>query len=313
MKNILNDFIYLIIMKDLKVWLDGELIQYNDAKVPILTHSLQYGSGIFEGIRAYETDKGTAIFRLDDHINRFFRSAKIYYMDLKYTKDEIKNAIIEVVKKNNLSNCYIRPFAFYNDDTIGLSPFKKKISVFIAAVPFKEYLTELNGVKCKISSWKRINSNILPVSAKASGNYLNSIIAHLEARYSGYDEAILLTDNGSVAEGPGENIFIVKGNNVISPGLSSDILEGITRDTVMNISRDLGYNVIERDIHKEELYVSNEVFFSGTAAEITPIVNIDGIRIGDGNPGKITVAIKNRYMDIVHGKEKSHNNWLTYI
>ncbi|MDP8011509.1 MAG: branched-chain amino acid transaminase [Thermoplasmata archaeon] len=300
-------------MKDLKVWLDGELIQYNDAKVPILTHSLQYGSGIFEGIRAYETDNGTAIFRLDDHINRFFRSAKIYYMDLKYTKDEIKNAIIEVVKKNNLSNCYIRPFAFYNDDTIGLSPFKKKISVFIAAVPFKEYLTELNGVKCKISSWKRINSNILPVSAKASGNYLNSIIAHLEARYSGYDEAILLTDNGSVAEGPGENIFIVKGNNVISPGLSSDILEGITRDTVMNISKDLGYNFIERDIHKEELYVSNEVFFSGTAAEITPIVNIDGIRIGDGNPGKITVSIKNRYMDIVHGKERSHNNWLTYI
>ncbi|MGC8663844.1 MAG: branched-chain amino acid transaminase [Thermoplasmata archaeon] len=298
---------------ELKVWLDGEFIDYIDAKVPILTHSLQYGSGIFEGIRAYDTENGPAIFRLDDHINRFFRSAKIYYMDLKFTKDEIKNAIIKTVRENKLKSCYIRPFAFYNDDSIGLSPFKKKISVFIAAVPFKEYLSEINGVKCKTSSWKRINSNILPVSAKASGNYLNSIIAHLEARYSGYDEAILLTENAYVAEGPGENIFLVKGNDVISPGLSSDVLQGITMDTVLKISNDLGYNVIERDIHREELYVSDEVFFSGTAAEITPIVNIDGIKIGDGNPGKITASIKNKYMDIVHGKERFHLEWLTFI
>ncbi|MGC8564918.1 MAG: branched-chain amino acid transaminase [Thermoplasmata archaeon] len=298
---------------NLKVWLDGKIIDYKDAKVPILTHSLQYGSGIFEGIRAYDTVNGPAIFRLDDHINRFFRSAKIYYMNLKFSSEEIKNAIISVVKANDLKSCYIRPFAFYNDDSIGLSPFNKKISVFIAAVPFKEYLTELNGVRCKISSWKRISSNILPVKAKASGNYLNSIIAHLEARYSGYDEAIMLAENANIAEGPGENIFIVKNGKVISPGTNSDILEGITRDTVLKISKDLGYEVLERDMHKEELYISDEVFFSGTAAEITPIVEIDGIKIGDGKPGNITLSIKERYMDIVHGKLKAYYNWLTFI
>ncbi|MGC8671941.1 MAG: branched-chain amino acid transaminase [Thermoplasmata archaeon] len=298
---------------NLKVWLDGKIIDYKDAKVPILTHSLQYGSGIFEGIRAYDTVNGPAIFRLDDHINRFFRSAKIYYMNLKFASEEIKNAIISVVKANDLKSCYIRPFAFYNDDSIGLSPFNKKISVFIAAVPFKEYLTELNGVRCKISSWKRISSNILPVKAKASGNYLNSIIAHLEARYSGYDEAIMLAENANIAEGPGENIFIVKNGKVISPGTNSDILEGITRDTVLKISKDLGYEVLERDMHKEELYISDEVFFSGTAAEITPIVEIDGIKIGDGKPGNITLSIKERYMDIVHGKLKAYYNWLTFI
>ncbi len=298
---------------NLKVWLDGEIIEYKDAKVPILTHSLQYGSGIFEGIRAYDTGNGPAIFRLDDHVNRFFRSAKIYYMNLKFSSEEFKNAIISVVKTNDLKSCYIRPFAFYNDDSIGLSPFNKKISVFIAAVPFKEYLTEINGVRCKISSWKRISSNILPVKAKASGNYLNSIIAHLEARYSGYDEAIMLAENANIAEGPGENIFIVKDGKVISPGTSSDILEGITRDTVLKISKDLGYEVVERDMHKEELYISDEVFFSGTAAEITPIVEIDGIKIGDGKPGKITLSIKERYMEIVHGKIKAYYNWLTFI
>ena len=298
---------------NLKVWLDGEIIEYKDAKVPILTHSLQYGSGIFEGIRVYDTVNGPAIFRLDDHINRFFGSAKIYYMNLKFSSEEIKNAIINVVKANDLKSCYIRPFAFYNDDSIGLSPFNKKISVFIAAVPFKEYLTELNGVRCKISSWKRISSNILPVKAKASGNYLNSIIAHLEARYSGYDEAIMLAENANIAEGPGENIFIVKNRKVISPGTNSDILEGITRDTVLKISKDLGYEVLERDMHKEELYISDEVFFSGTAAEITPIVEIDGIKIGDGKPGNITLSIKERYMEIVHGKIKAYYNWLTFI
>ena len=298
---------------NLKVWLDGEIIEYKEAKVPILTHSLQYGSGIFEGIRAYDTVNGPAIFRLDDHINRFFGSAKIYYMNLKFSSEEIKNAIINVVKANDLKSCYIRPFAFYNDDSIGLSPFNKKISVFIAAVPFKEYLTELNGVRCKISSWKRISSNILPVKAKASGNYLNSIIAHLEARYSGYDEAIMLAENANIAEGPGENIFIVKNRKVISPGTNSDILEGITRDTVLKISKDLGYEVLERDMHKEELYISDEVFFSGTAAEITPIVEIDGIKIGDGKPGNITLSIKERYMEIVHGKIKAYYNWLTFI
>lgn len=299
--------------KGLKVWLDGSIMEYYDAKVPILTHSMQYGSGIFEGIRAYETDNGTAIFRLRDHVDRFFRSTKIYYMDINFSKEDIENAIINVVRENNLKSCYIRPFAFYNDDSIGLSPFKKKISVYIAAVPFKEYLSELNGVRCKTSSWHRINSKILPVQAKASGNYLNSIIAHLEARHSGYDEAIMLTENSYVAEGPGENIFIVKNGKIISPGTTSDILEGITRDTVLKISRDIGFDAIERDVRREELYVSDEVFFSGTAAEITPIVEIDGMRIGNGKPGNVALAIKEKYMQIVHGKIKSYYNWLTFI
>ncbi|MCL4383045.1 MAG: branched-chain amino acid transaminase [Candidatus Marsarchaeota archaeon] len=297
-----------------KVWLDNKFLDIEKAKVGILTHSLQYGSGIFEGIRSYKLDNSkTAIFRLDEHIQRFFKTAKIYSMDLNYSADEIKKAIKNLLKINKLGSSYIRPFAFYNDQKIGLSPINKKISVFIAAIQFGNYFTNKDkGIKCKISSWNRINSSILPVEAKASGNYINSIIANLEARHSGFDEAILLSNNGYVAEGPGENIFIVKDNILITPDNSSDILLGLTRDSIIKIAENMGIEVIERKIHKEELYTSDEIFFSGTAAEITPIINVDGIDI-QKQAGPITKLLSDKFNNIVHGNDKEFNNWLTLI
>ncbi len=299
---------------DLNVWLDGKIIKYDDAKVPILTHSLQYGSGIFEGIRAYDAE-GAAIFRLSDHIERFMKTAKIYSMKLGYTKEELQNAVIDVVKSNGIKECYIRPFAFYNDDNIGLGVEGKKLSVFVANKPFGKYLgkEEDNGVRAKISTWDRLSSRTLPIQAKASGNYLNSIIASIEAKASGFDEAIMLSLDGSVAEGAAENIFLVSNGRIITPDMGSDILLGITRSTVMELAKDLGYSVEERRIHKEELYTADEVFFAGTAVEIAGIVNIDGITIGNGKVGSITSALKKKYMDVVHGKEEKYLKWLTKV
>ncbi|MVT35231.1 MAG: branched-chain amino acid transaminase [Euryarchaeota archaeon] len=298
---------------DLKVWWDGKFIEYKDAKVPILTHSLQYGSGIFEGIRAYKNEKGSAVFRLRDHIKRFFNTAKIYRIDLKYSMDEISQAILELLRINKLDECYIRPFAFYRDDSIGLSPFGKETSIYIAAVPFDKYLSKSSGIRCKTSTWRRINSKILPVQAKASGNYLNSLIANLEARSLGFDEAIMLGENGYVAEGPGENIFIVKDGALITPPDESDILLGITRDSIIKIAGHLGIKTLERNIHREEIYVADEAFFAGTAAEITPISSVDGITIGDGNIGKITSTLINEYMNVVHGRNEYFRDWLTQV
>ena len=300
---------------NLKVWLNGKMVGYGDAKVPILTHSLQYGSGIFEGIRAYKTESGPAIFRLSDHVRRFIETAKIYSVNLGYGAKEIENAIIEVVLQNKLDSCYIRPFAFYDDDNIGISVANKHVSVYIAAIPFGNYFGDAKntGIRCKISSWKRINSDILPIRAKASGNYINSIIAGNEARASGYDEAILLSHNGYVAEGPGENLFIVRNGRLLTPGADSDILFGVTRDTIIKIAPRLDIQVVEGNIHKEELYIAEEAFFSGTAAEITPIVNIDGIKIGSGSMGKTTQKISEYYKLLVSGKAPESKNWLTKV
>ncbi len=299
----------------LKVWLDGRIIPYGKAQVPILTHSLQYGSGIFEGIRAYETGKGPAIFRLKDHVKRFMNSMKIYYMRTSFSEDEIKSAIIKVVKANRLSSCYIRPFAFYNSDSIGVSPKGKKISIYIAAVPFGAYFGsgKEKGIKCKVSSWHRINSLILPPQAKASGNYINSILANMEATSSGADEAILTAINGYVAEGPGENLFIVEDGKLLTPSREADILLGITRDTIIKLAESIGIEVVERSIHKEELYTADELFFAGTAAEVTPIVNVDGIQIGSGKPGPMTKMIAEKYSSVVTGNDEEHSDWLTYV
>lgn len=298
---------------DLKVWWDGKILHYSDAKVPILTHSLQYGSGIFEGIRAYRMGNGTAVFRLRDHLRRFFNTAKIYRMNIKYGMDEVYSAVLETVRVNKLQECYIRPFAFYNDDGIGLSPFGKNVSLFIAAVPFGKYLSEKDGVRCKTSTWRRINSNILPVQAKASGNYLNSLVANLEARTLGFDEAIMLTEDGYIAEGPGENIFIVKDGRIVTPPVESDILVGITRDSIIKIADHMGIKTVERNIHREEIYTADEAFFAGTAAEITPISSVDGIPVGDGKKGEITAKIKDEFMAIVHGSDATFRDWLTPV
>ncbi len=297
-----------------KVWLDGKFLDIEKAKVGILTHSLQYGSGIFEGIRSYKLNNSkSAVFRLDDHIKRLFKSAKIYSMNINYSNKQLMDAVKELLKRNKLDSSYIRPFVFYNDQKIGLSTLNKKISVFIAAVEFGNYFAKKDsGIKCKVSSWNRINSSILPVEAKASGNYINSILASTEAKNAGFDEAILLSNNGYVAEGPGENIFIVKDNVLITPDNSSDILLGITRDSLIKIAENIGIEVIERKIHKEELYTSDEIFFAGTAAEITPIINVDGIKI-QNQIGPITKTISNKFYNIVHDLDKEFKDWLTII
>ncbi|MEM0155057.1 MAG: branched-chain amino acid transaminase [Thermoplasmataceae archaeon] len=298
-----------------RVWLDGKIVRYSESRVPVLTHSLQYGSGIFEGIRSYDTSESASIFRLREHVLRFLRSMKIYSMSIPFTADDIEKGIRDIISLNEYRNAYIRPFAFYNDDRIGLSTVGKKVSVFIGAVPFKSYYSakEMKGLKCKVSSWHRPSSAVLPIEAKASGNYLNSIIANREAVSMGYDEAILTSTAGYITEGPGENIFLVSGNRLITPSVESDILVGITRDTVMKLAADMGVEVIERFVHREELYNADELFFAGTAAEISPIVEVDGIIVSEGSTGKITGKIAKLYSDTVTGKVGKYETWLTRI
>jgi branched-chain amino acid aminotransferase len=295
--------------------MDGKITEEENTRVPVLTHSLQYGSGMFEGIRAYETEKGTAIFRLHDHVKRFMNTARIYSIDLGYTAKEIEDAIVSVVKKNELASGYIRPFAFYNEAGIGLSTKGKKISVFVAAVPFGAYYGkgEETGIRCKVSSWHRINSAILPPEAKASGNYINSILASTEAKNSGFDEAILTSVEGYVAEGPAENIFLVENNVLVTPTKEADILLGITRDSIIKLAETMGIVVAERNVHREELYTCDELFFTGTAAEMTPVVNVDGTKIGNGKVGILTSSLSKAFSEIVHGKNKEFADWLTYV
>lgn len=302
-------------MENSRIWFDGRITGYDDVKVPLLTHSLQYGSGIFEGIRAYDAGGSAAIFRLDEHVGRFMKSARIYRMQLRSTSDEIRQGIIDVVKANGYRSCYLRPFAFFNDDSISLQTKGKKVSVAIVAVPYNNYFGDAfsRGVSCKVAGWRRINSDILPIQAKASGNYLNSIAAIEEADAAGFDEAILLSRNGYVAEGPGENIFLARDGKLITPGLESDILFGITRFSLIELAGNMGIQVIERQIHRDELYTCDEAFFCGTAAEVTPIVSVDGILIGGGKPGKLTEKIGKAFMDAVSGKAKEYSHWLTMV
>lgn len=302
-------------VKGMYCWLDGKIMKDSEAVVPILTHSMQYGSGIFEGLRAYKTGEGTAIFRLEEHVDRFIRSAKAYSMDLGYGKAELMEAIKGLVRKNSVDSCYIRPFAFYNDSRIGVSAVGKKVSVFIAVVHLGAYFgkEKEGGIKCKVSSWRRINSDILPPQAKASGNYLNSVLANMDAVSSGAEEAILVSDGGRIAEGPGENIFIVENRRLVTPSRDSDILLGITRDSVIRIAEYIGLSVEERDVHREEIYSCDEAFFTGTAAEITPIVSIDSRVIGNGMPGPLTKMLSERFSAITSGKEAEFSNWLAYV
>ncbi len=295
------------------IWMDGKFLE--SAEVPVLTHSMQYGSGVFEGIRAYRTSDGVSLFRLSDHVKRFMNSARIYSMGMGYTAEELESAITLLVKKSGLESCYIRPFAFYNDPNIGLSTEGKRVSVFIAAVPFGAYFGsgKEKGIACKVSSWHRINSMILPPGAKSSGNYANSILASGEAKSAGADEAILLSANGYVAEGPGENIFLVKDGKLLTPSKEADILLGITRDSIIKIAENTGIDVQERNIHREELYTCDEAFFTGTAAELTPIVAIDSRKMGAGKPGPMTKMLAEKYSNIATGNDAEYGSWLTQV
>ena len=301
--------------RDGKIWHNGELVDWRDAKVHVLTHTLHYGMGVFEGVRAYETPKGPAIFRLQEHTKRLFTSAKILGMKLPYSQEEINQAHIDVVKANNLASCYFRPMAYYGSKKLGVAPAPDDVQVMLAAWPWGAYLGEegmRRGIRVRVSSYTRHHPNIHMIKAKANGNYLNSILANTEATRDGYDEAILLDAQGYVAEGSGENIFLITDGKMYTPALEV-ALDGITRRSVFAIAEEIGLPVIEKRITRDELYAADEVFFTGTAAEVTPIREVDGREIGIGERGPLTTEIQSRYFDIVQGKNPKYDHWLTYV
>ena len=298
------------------IWMNGKLVKWDEAKIHILNHGLHYGSSIFEGIRCYETDDGPAVFRLKDHIKRMFNGAKIIMMKIPFTEEEIYEGVKETVKANRMRECYIRPIVYYGYGEMGLSPLGNPVDFAIACWPWGTYLGEeglKKGVRCKVSSWLRIDSRMLPSLVKVSANYVNSILAKLEALDSGYEEAILLNFHGMVAEGPGENIIIVKDGNLITPPTSSGALIGITKDSIITMAKDLGITTIQRNILREQLLTADEVFFTGTAAEVTPIREIDGRVIGNGSRGPITERLQSEFFRVVHGENKNYLDWLDFV
>ncbi len=302
--------------RDGKIWMDGQLVEWRDAKVHVLTHTLHYGCGAFEGVRAYETDKGTAIFRLEDHTKRLFNSAKILRMNIPFTQEQVNAAQVEVVRANKLASCYLRPLTWIGDKKLGVSPKGNDIHLMVAAWAWGAYLGEegmQRGIRVKTSSYTRHHVNITMSQAKAVSNYTNSILANTEALDDGYDEALLLDAAGFVSEGSGENIFIVKDGVVVTPDLSAGALNGITRNTVFAICQDLGLAVQQRRITRDEVYISDEAFFTGTAAEVTPIRELDRIAIGSGSRGPITQKIQAAFFDIVNGRNPKYAHWLTLV
>jgi branched-chain amino acid aminotransferase len=298
------------------IWMNGELVPYEDAKVHVLTHALHYGTGVFEGVRAYETPRGTAIFRHRDHIDRLFRSAADYHMEIPYTKEEIRAATHETVARNGLKSCYIRPLVYRGAGPMGLYPLDCPVDVIIAVWEWGAYLGEegkARGVRAKVSSWRKIPSDSLIPTAKASGQYLNSVLAKIEADKAGYEEAILLDGRGFVCEGTGENLFVVKDGRISTPGFANDILGGINRASAIRIAQDLGYEIVERDIARGELYHADELFMTGTAAELTPIREVDDLPIGDGARGPITERIQGVFEDALHGRSDRYADWLDVV
>ena len=301
------------IEKTSKIWMDGTLVDWDEAKVHVLTHTLHYGSGVFEGIRAYPTSRGPAVFRLTDHMQRLHDSAMLLHMDIPYSVEELVSATKETIRVNEVDSCYIRPLAFLGYGEMGLNPLPCTVNVSIAVWPWGTYLGDegvKHGVRMKISTWRRMDPNINPVAAKGTGIYINSSLAKVEALHGGYDEAILLNTSGSVAEATGENVFVVKDGVLRTPPLSAGALDGITRDSVMTIARDFGYEVREEDLLRTDLYLADEAFLCGTAAEIVPIREVDDREIGD--PGEITRKIQETYFAAIHGEVERYADWLEY-
>ena len=299
-----------------KIWMNGRLVPFKDAKVHVLTHALHYATAVFEGLRCYNTPKGSAIFRLAEHVNRLFRSAKIYSMKIPYTEEQIADAIIKTVKASRLKECYIRPIAYYGYGEMGLTPTKNKVDVAIACWEWRmgeSKAGKFSGAKCKVSSWIRIDSRMQPMKAKAASNYANAALARVEALEEGYDEAIMLNSAGKVAEGSAENIFILKNGQILTPPLTSGILEGITRDSIIQIIEENGGHVKETDLDREDLYIADEVFMVGTAAEVKSVTQIDKIKIGGGQIGKVTRALQKSFLDVTMGKDERFLSWLTFI
>jgi branched-chain amino acid aminotransferase len=296
-----------------KIWMNGELVDWADAKVHVGVHGLHYGTGVFEGIRCYDGPKGPAVFRLGEHLQRLHNSAKLLYMDIPFSVDDLKAACNELLGANGLPECYIRPIAFYGYGELGVATRGNPVETVIMSWPWGSYLGEeglKNGIRAKISSWQRIPPNVVPHVSKATGVYLNSMLAVTEANNAGYDEAILLTPEGTVADGSGENIFVVRNGVIYTPDLSSGILPGITRDTVTQIAQDLGYSVVEKSLIRSDLYLADEVFMCGTAAEVTPLSSVDDHEIG---VGEITRAIQKAYLDTVRGQSERWAHWLDSV
>lgn len=302
--------------RDGKIWMDGQLVDWRDAKIHVLTHTLHYGCGAFEGVRAYKTDKGTAIFRLREHTERLFNSAKILRMKIPFTIEQVEEAQKAVVRENQLESCYLRPLTWIGSEKLGVSPKGNKIHLMVAAWAWGAYLGEegmKRGIRVKTSSYTRHHVNITMTQAKTVSNYTNSILANMEATDDGYDEALLLDASGFVSEGAGENLFVIKNGVVYTPDLSAGALNGITRNTIFAICQDLGLKLVEKRITRDEVYIADEAFFTGTAAEVTPIRELDRIEIGAGSRGPITEKIQAAFFDIVNGRNPKYASWLSLV
>jgi len=296
------------------IWMNGEIVRWEDARVHVLTHALHYGSGVFEGIRAYETERGTAGFRHHDHLQRLHRSAELYYMELPYTLEKLREATHELIRRNKLRSCYIRPIAFRGYGEMGLFPLNTPVEMSIAVWAWGAYLGEegqRHGIRAKVASWRRMSSDSFIPQAKACGQYLNSILAKVESAKAGYDEAILLDDHGNVSEGSGENVFVVRDGTISTPPMTASILEGITSASVKQIAADLGFEVVDRDIARGELYHADEGFLTGTAAEVVPVREIDDHMLGE--PGELTQAIQKRFFEAIQGKRDEYLEWLDIV
>jgi len=299
-----------------KIWFNGEFIDWKDANIHVLSHVVHYGSSVFEGIRCYNTKNGPAVFRLREHVQRLLNSGKIYRMEIPYSVDELCEAIIETIKTNNLKDCYIRPIAFRGYKELGVYPLNCPLDTVIAAWKWGKYLGEdalENGVDLGVSSWRRMAPNTLPNMAKAGANYMNSQLAKMESVFNGFDEAIMLDYAGMVSEGSGENIFLVKDDVIYTPHSSLSILSGITRDSVVTMAKDMGIEVKEESIPREMLYLVDEIFLTGTAAEITPVKSVDKIKVGNGKRGSITEQLQTKFFNIVEGVDEDKYDWLSFV
>ncbi|MDO8554254.1 MAG: branched-chain amino acid transaminase [Candidatus Micrarchaeota archaeon] len=299
-----------------KIWMDGKLVPWKKAQVHVLTHALHYGTAIFEGLRCYSTKKGPAVFRLKDHIARLYRGAKSYHFEIPYSQEQFRKAVFQVIKVNKVDHCYIRPIIYLGYKTMGLSMKDVPVKVAIAPVRFDHYFDPKKaerGLHCCISSWHRISVNQLSPHVKASANYMNSVLAKAEAEREGFDEAIMLTDEGHVSEGTGENIFLARKGKLITPPFYDSVLGGVTRESVIEMAKDLGYVVEEKSVLRDELYTADEVFMTGTASEINFISRVDDVTIGKGKKGPITAALQKKFRGIVTGKEPRYEKWLEYV
>ncbi|WP_336360249.1 branched-chain amino acid transaminase [Haladaptatus sp. ZSTT2] len=299
------------------IWMNGEFVDWDDAKIHVMSHGLHYGTGVFEGVRSYDTERGPAIFRWEEHLDRLYNSTKPYNMEIEHSREELTNATIELLKRQDLKSCYIRPIAFFGYDSLGVSPRNCPTDVAIGAWPWGTYLGDdalENGVEVMVSSWRKHSSSQIPTNAKTTGLYVNSLLAGEEARRNGYAEAVVLNKEGNVAEGPGENIFLVRDGEIFTPGLAESILDGITRNTLITLAREQGYTVHDNaTISRGELNTADELFFTGSAAEVTPIRKVDNVVIGNGSRGPVTEELQSAFFDLVERRTDSHDDWFLYV